>query len=83
MKVAVALARHQRAGVVDATAARRGGMVGTHVCRLFAGPPSVVKTNDRRPSIFILRNGHARALPGPAFGKSGKQVAGTTRIDGK
>src|SRR3979411_500704 len=41
----------------------------------------VVKTNERR-LYLILDSGHAMRYP-VGVGKSGKQWAGTTRIDGK
>src|SRR4051795_9865056 len=81
MRIAVALAATVGAGVLMSTAApARPEMVGTHLADYSPGP-SVVKTNERR-LYLVLDNGHAVRYP-VGVGKSGKQWAGTTRIDGK
>ena len=81
MKIAVALAATVGAGVFMSTAAQaRPEMVGAHLPDYSSGT-IVVKTNERR-LYLILDNGHAMRYP-VGVGKSGKQWAGTTRIDGK
>jgi lipoprotein-anchoring transpeptidase ErfK/SrfK len=80
MRVAVALAAMVGAGLLTVGAAQaRPDMVG------FRGDYSpgtiVVKTNERR-LYLVLDPGHAVRYP-VGVGKSGKQWAGTTRIDGK
>jgi lipoprotein-anchoring transpeptidase ErfK/SrfK len=80
MRIAVALAAIIGAGTLVATQAEaRPDMVG------FRGDYSpgtiVVKTNERR-LYLIVDPGHAVRYP-VGVGKSGKQWAGTTRIDGK
>jgi len=81
VRIAVALAATIGAGVLMSTAAEaRPEMVGTHVANYSPGT-IVVKTNERR-LYLILDDGHAVRYP-VGVGKSGKQWAGTTRIDGK
>lgn len=81
MKIAVALAATIGAGVLMSTAAEaRPEMVGAHLDDYSPGT-IVVKTSERR-LYLILDSGHAVRYP-VGVGKSGKQWAGTTRIDGK
>ena len=81
MKIALALAATVAAGALVSTAAEgRPEMVGTHIANYSPGT-IVVKTNERR-LYLILDDGHAVRYP-VGVGKSGKQWAGTTRIDGK
>jgi lipoprotein-anchoring transpeptidase ErfK/SrfK len=80
LRIAVALAAIIGAGtLVSTTAQARPDMVG------FRGDYSpgtiVVKTNERR-LYLVLDPGHAVRYP-VGVGRSGKQWAGTTRIDGK
>jgi lipoprotein-anchoring transpeptidase ErfK/SrfK len=80
LRIAVALAATIGTGMVISTAAEaRPDMVG------FRGDylpgTIVVKTNERR-LYFVVDPGHAMRYP-VGVGKSGKQWAGTTRIDGK
>jgi lipoprotein-anchoring transpeptidase ErfK/SrfK len=68
------------AGVVMSSAAQaRPEMVG--IRGDYTPGTIVVKTNERR-LYLILDSGHAMRYP-VGVGKSGKQWAGTTRIDGK
>lgn len=81
MRIAVALAATIGAGVLMSTAAEaRPEMVGAHLADYSPGT-IVVKTSERR-LYLILDSGHAVRYP-VGVGKSGKQWAGTTRIDGK
>jgi lipoprotein-anchoring transpeptidase ErfK/SrfK len=81
MRIAVALAATVGAGVLMSTAAEaRPEMVGTNLADYSPGT-IVVKTNERR-LYLVLDSGHAVRYP-VGVGKSGKQWAGTTRIDGK
>lgn len=81
MKIALALAATIAAGALMSTAAEaRPEMVGAHLADYSPGT-IVVKTNERR-LYLILDDGHAVRYP-VGVGKSGKQWAGTTRIDGK
>ena len=80
LRIAVALAATIGAGVLMSGAAQaRPDMVG------FRGDYSpgtiVVKTNERR-LYLVVDPGHAMRYP-VGVGKSGKQWAGTTKIDGK
>jgi lipoprotein-anchoring transpeptidase ErfK/SrfK len=80
LRIAVALAAIIGAGMLITTAAEaRPDMVG------FRGDYSpgtiVVKTNERR-LYLVLDPGHAMRYP-VGVGKTGKQWAGTTQIDGK
>jgi len=80
LRIAVALAvTIEAATLMSGTAQARPDMVG------FSGNYSpgtiVVKTNERR-LYLVLDAGHAVRYP-VGVGKSGKQWAGTTRIDGK
>src|SRR6202171_325478 len=80
LRIAVALAATIGAGVLGTTTAQaRPDVVG------FRGDYSpgtiVVKTNERR-LYLVLDPDHAVRYP-VGVGKSGKQWAGTTRIDGK
>jgi lipoprotein-anchoring transpeptidase ErfK/SrfK len=80
LRIAVALAAIIGAGTLVSTGAEaRPDMVG------FRGDYSpgtiVVKTNERR-LYLVLDPGHAVRYP-VGVGRSGKQWAGTTRIDGK
>ena len=81
LRIAVALAATIGAGVVMSSAAQaRPEMVGLHADNYSPGT-IVVKTNERR-LYLIVDSGHAMRYP-VGVGKSGKQWAGTTRIDGK
>src|SRR5882724_10053547 len=80
LRIAVALAATIGAGMLASSGAEaRPDMVG------FRGDYSpgtiVVKTNERR-LYLVLDQGHAVRYP-VGVGKTGKQWAGTTRIDGK
>src|SRR5216683_6581630 len=80
LRIAVALAATIGAGMVMSTGAEaRPDMVG------FRGDYSpgtiVVKTNERR-LYLVVDPGHAMRYP-VGVGRSGKQWAGTTQIDGK
>jgi lipoprotein-anchoring transpeptidase ErfK/SrfK len=80
MRIAVALAATIGAGLLTVTVAEaRPDVVG------FRGDYSpgtiVVKTNERR-LYLVVDPGHAVRYP-VGVGRSGKQWAGTTRIDGK
>ena len=80
IRIAVALAATIGAGLLTVTAAEaRPDVVG------FRGDYSpgtiVVKTNERR-LYLVVDPGHAVRYP-VGVGRSGKQWAGTTRIDGK
>src|SRR6266853_4079782 len=80
MRIAVALAATIGAAVLISSAAEaRPEMVGVHGD--YSPGTIVVKTNERR-LYLILDQGHAVRYP-VGVGKSGKQWAGTTRIDGK
>ena len=80
-QIAMALAATIGAGVLVSTAAQaRPEMVGTHVASYSPGT-ILVKTSERR-LYLILDDGHAMRYP-VGVGKSGKQWAGVTRIDGK
>ena len=77
----MALAATIGAGVLMPTAAQaRPEIVGAHLADYSPGT-IVVKTSERR-LYLILDSGHAVRYP-VGVGKSGKQWAGTTRIDGK
>ena len=85
MKFAVALAATAAvtlgAVVLTSQAAEaRPEMVGIHADNYEPGT-IVVRTNERR-LYLILDSGHAMRYP-VGVGKSGKQWAGTTKIDGK
>ncbi|QPF84998.1 L,D-transpeptidase [Bradyrhizobium genosp. L] len=81
LRIAVALAATIGAGVLMSSAAEaRPEMVGMRGDTYSPGT-IVVKTNERR-LYLILDSGHAVRYP-VGVGKSGKQWAGTTRIDGK
>ena len=81
MRIAAALAATIGAGVLMSTAAEaRPEMVGTHLADYSPGT-IVVRTSERR-LYLIIGNGQAVRYP-VGVGKSGKQWAGTTRIDGK
>jgi lipoprotein-anchoring transpeptidase ErfK/SrfK len=80
LRIAVALAATLGVGILGTTGAQaRPDMVG------FRGDYSpgtiVVKTNERR-LYLVVDPGHAMRYP-VGVGRSGKQWAGTTRIDGK
>ena len=80
MKIAVALAATIGAGVVMSSAAEaRGEMVGLRGD--YSPGTIVVKTNERR-LYLVLDQGHAMRYR-VGVGRSGKQWAGTTTIDGK
>ena len=80
MKIAVALAATIGASVMMSSAAEaRGQMVGLRGD--YSPGTIVVKTNERR-LYLVLDQGHAMRYP-VGVGRSGKQWAGTTRIDGK
>ena len=79
--IAVALSATIGAAIaMTGPALARPEMVGTHLADYSPGT-IVVKTNERR-LYLILDDGHAMRYP-VGVGKSGKQWAGTTRIDGK
>ncbi|MEK9280544.1 MULTISPECIES: L,D-transpeptidase [unclassified Bradyrhizobium] len=81
MRIAVALAATIGAGFLMSTAAQaRPEMVGLHAGDYSPGT-IVVRTNERR-LYLILDDGHAMRYP-VGVGKSGKQWAGTTHIEGK
>jgi lipoprotein-anchoring transpeptidase ErfK/SrfK len=78
-RIAVALAATIGAGAL--TAAKAGPeLVGMHSADYSPGT-IVIRTGERR-LYFILDSGHAMRYP-VGVGKSGKQWAGATRIDGK
>lgn len=80
MRIAIALAATIGAGILMSQAAEaRPEMVG--IRGDYTPGTIVVKTNERR-LYLILDSGHAMRYP-VGVGKSGKQWAGTTRIDGK
>jgi lipoprotein-anchoring transpeptidase ErfK/SrfK len=80
MRIAMALAATIGAVVLTSQAAEaRPEMVGLRGD--YTPGTIVVKTNERR-LYLILDSGHAMRYP-VGVGKSGKQWAGTTRIDGK
>jgi lipoprotein-anchoring transpeptidase ErfK/SrfK len=80
MRIAVALAATIGAGVLMISAAQaRPEVVG--IRGEYTPGTIVVKTNERR-LYLILDQGHAVRYP-VGVGKSGKQWAGTTQIDGK
>ena len=88
MRIAVALAATIGAGMsmsvltsvlTSSAAEARPEMVG--ISGDYTPGTIVVKTNERR-LYLILDEGHAMRYP-VGVGKSGKQWAGTTRIDGK
>ena len=80
MKIAVALAATIGASVAMSSAAEaRGEMVGLRGD--YSPGTIVVKTNERR-LYLVLDQGHAMRYP-VGVGRSGKQWAGTTTIDGK
>src|SRR5258707_8167341 len=80
LRIALALAATIGAGMLMSSGAEaRPDMVGFHGD--YSPGTIVVKTNERR-LYLILDNGHAVRYP-VGVGKSGKQWAGTTRIDGK
>ena len=80
MKIAVALAATIGASVVMSSAAEaRGEMVGLRGD--YSPGTIVVKTNERR-LYLVLDQGHAMRYR-VGVGRSGKQWAGTTTIDGK
>ena len=80
LRTAVALVAIIGTGALTATQAQaRPEMVGIHGA--YSPGTIVIKTNERR-LYLILDQGHAVRYP-VGVGKSGKQWAGTTRIDGK
>jgi lipoprotein-anchoring transpeptidase ErfK/SrfK len=80
LRIAVALAATFGAGLLMTTEAQaRAEVVGVHGD--YSPGTIVVKTNERR-LYLILDQAHAVRYP-VGVGKSGKQWAGTTRIDGK
>jgi lipoprotein-anchoring transpeptidase ErfK/SrfK len=80
LRIAVALAATLGMGMLGTTAAQaRPDMVGFHGD--YSPGTIVIKTNERR-LYLVLDPGHAMRYP-VGVGKSGKQWAGTTRIDGK
>ena len=81
LRIAAALAVNIGAGIVMSSPAQaRPEMVGMHSTEYSPGT-IVVKTNERR-LYLILDSGKAMRYP-VGVGRSGKQWAGTTRIDGK
>ena len=80
MRIAVALvATIGAAGLMSSAAEARGEIVG--ISGDYTPGTIVVKTSERR-LYLILDYGHAMRYP-VGVGKSGKQWAGTTQIDGK
>ena len=80
LRIAVALAVSIGAGMLGTTGAQANPeMVGAR--DNYSPGTIVVHTNERR-LYLILDSGHAVRYP-VGVGKSGKQWAGTTRIDGK
>jgi len=80
MRIAVALAATMGAGLLTISAAEaRPELVGVHY--QYSPGTIVVKTSERR-LYLILDEGHAMRYP-VGVGKTGKQWAGETRIDGK
>jgi lipoprotein-anchoring transpeptidase ErfK/SrfK len=80
VRIAVALTAIIGAGMLVTTEAQaRPEVVGVHGD--FSPGTIVVRTNERR-LYLILDSGHAVRYP-VGVGRSGKQWAGTTRIDGK
>ena len=80
MRIAVALvAIIGAAGLMSSAAEARPEMVG--ISGEYTPGTIVVKTNERR-LYLILDHGHAMRYP-VGVGKSGRQWAGTTQIDGK
>jgi lipoprotein-anchoring transpeptidase ErfK/SrfK len=80
IRIAMVLAATIATGVLMSSAAQaRPEMVGLRGD--YTPGTIVVKTNERR-LYLILDSGHAMRYP-VGVGKSGKQWAGTTRIDGK
>ena len=80
LRIAVALAATIGAGILGTTGAQaRPEMVG--VSSEYSPGTIVVKTSERH-LYLILDEGRAMRYP-VGVGKSGKQWAGTTRIDGK
>ena len=80
MRIAVALvATIGAAGLMSSAAEARGEIVG--ISGEYTPGTIVVKTSERR-LYLILDYGHAMRYP-VGVGKSGKQWAGTTQIDGK
>jgi lipoprotein-anchoring transpeptidase ErfK/SrfK len=80
LRIAVALAATIGVGISGTTGAQaRPEMVDVHGD--YSPGTIVVRTNERR-LYLILDDGHAVRYP-VGVGKSGKQWAGTTRIDGK
>ena len=80
LRIAVALAATIGAGMLGTTGVQaRPEIVGLHGD--YSPGTIVVKTNERR-LYYILDSEHAVRYP-VGVGKSGKQWAGTTRIDGK
>jgi len=81
LRIAAAVAVTIGAGIVLSSPAQaRPEMVGMHSAEYSPGT-IVVKTNERR-LYLILDSGKAMRYP-VGVGRSGKQWAGTTRIDGK
>jgi len=80
-RIAVVLATSIGAGLLATNAAQaRPELVAVHGAEYIPGT-IVVKTNERH-LYLILDDGHAMRYP-VGVGKSGKQWAGVTRIDGK
>src|SRR5437879_10403469 len=80
MRIAMAMAATIGAGILMSQAAEaRPEMVG--IRGEYSPGTIVVKTNERR-LYLILDSGHAMRYP-VGVGRSGKQWAGITRIDGK
>jgi lipoprotein-anchoring transpeptidase ErfK/SrfK len=81
LRIAVALAATIGAGVVMSGAAQARPEMVANVHGDYSPGTIVVKTNERR-LYLMLGQGQAVRYP-VGVGKSGKQWAGTTRIDGK
>src|ERR1700709_2135702 len=80
LRIAVALGATLGIGMLGTTAAQaRPDMVGFHGD--YSPGAIVIRTNERR-LYLVVDPGHAMRYP-VGVGKSGKQWAGTTRIDGK
>jgi lipoprotein-anchoring transpeptidase ErfK/SrfK len=81
LRIAAVLAVTIGAGIAMSTTAHASGQLVGMRSGEYSPGTIVVKTNERR-LYLILDDGHAMRYP-VGVGRSGKQWAGTTRIDGK
>ena len=81
LRIAVALAATIGAGMLMIDGGRRRGRIWSASGAIIRRERSWCRTNERR-LYLVLDPGHAMRYP-VGVGKSGKQWAGTTRIDGK